>query len=98
MIEALKSDPLSDLGPLTNSRNFSSVIVLRWFRFAHHRGKAEHLGGVMDFPRMLDADKRVRQQVGANEDRWPAHKALLLWVCLSLVLWGLIMGGLYILH
>jgi len=46
---------------------------------------------------MLDAEKRVRQQVEANEERWPAHKALLLWVCLSLILWGLIIGGLYLL-
>ncbi len=43
------------------------------------------------------AGKSVRKQVGEYEQRWPPGKALLLWVGLSLVLWGLIIGGLFLL-
>jgi hypothetical protein len=32
-------------------------------------------------------------QVGSSDSRQPASKALSLWVVLSLVLWGLIIGG-----
>ena len=39
----------------------------------------------------------VRKQVGEHEKRWPLGKALVLWVGLSLVLWGLIIGGLILL-
>ena len=39
----------------------------------------------------------VRKQVGEHEQRWPPGKALILWVGLSLVLWGLIIGGLILL-
>ncbi len=41
--------------------------------------------------------KPVRKRVGEHEQKWPRGKALLLWVSLSLVLWGLIIGGLILL-
>ncbi len=42
-------------------------------------------------------EKTVRKQAGEHEQKWPRGKALLLWVGLSLVLWGLIIGGLILL-
>ncbi len=43
-------------------------------------------------------EKPVREQVGEHEQKkWPRGKALILWVGLSLVLWGLIIGGLILL-
>jgi len=41
--------------------------------------------------------KLVREKVGKHEQRWRRIRLLLLWACLSLVLWGLIVGGLYLL-
>lgn len=46
---------------------------------------------------MTNKGTGVRGPVGGDERRWRAHNALLLWVCLSIVFWGLILGGLYVL-
>jgi hypothetical protein len=42
-------------------------------------------------------DTDFRHQVGSSEDRWSLRGALLLWVFLSLMLWALIIGSIYIL-
>jgi hypothetical protein len=39
----------------------------------------------------------IRHQVGDSERRWPLWKASTFWICASLVLWALIIGGIYIL-
>ncbi len=43
---------------------------------------------------MILEQELVREHVGEYEQRWHPAKALLVRVCLSLVLWGLIIGGL----
>ena len=44
---------------------------------------------------MSDAQRDVWQQVGTNEQKWQPSRALLLWFSLALILWSLIIGGIY---
>ena len=43
------------------------------------------------------AHSGIGHQVASSESRWPLCRAISLWVFLSLVLWGLIIGGIDIL-